>query len=320
MTPRVDAAEGMSVTVVIPTLNRHRALARALASVLAQQIPDGADTLDVVVVDNSVDHDASAVVAGLAAGARLPVTYLSVPQPGVATARNAGVAAASGRWVAFLDDDEEAPPGWLGALAGVARGGGFDAVFGPIRAAAESGEELGPMAAYFSRSLARQDGADITGEAAYLGTNNSMFRRAALLSVEGPFEPSLNSVGGEDSLLLQRLVMAGRRLGWSAGAGITEWVPPRRTSWAYIRKRKFLSGQIRTFVNTMVVPPRRRAVLLWMAVGAVQVAAAGTGALLLLPIRRAASRQLSATVFGGLGKLFWMRRFRPSLYGHGLVS
>lgn len=308
------------ISVVIPTLNRHRALARALASLAGQRdLPPG-DDFEVVVVDNSTDANARALVAEISADAAVPIRYSTVPEPGVASARNAGVAAAAGDWIAFLDDDETAGPTWLATLLEVARETGADAVFGPVGAKPEDGGELGPMEAYFSRRLECPDRAEITEAAAYLGTNNSMFSRAACLSVAGPFEPRLNSVGGEDSLLLRRLVMAGRRFAWASEAGITEWVPARRMTWAYIRKRKFLSGQIRTFVNAMVEPPRPKDVALWMMVGAVQAALAGAVAMAVLPFRRPAAYRFGATAWGGLGKVFWMSRFRPTLYGTGLVS
>ena len=50
------------------------------------------------------------------------------------------------------------------------------------------------------------------------GANNSMFSRALCLSDGAPFEESLNEIGGEDSLLLERLTMRGLRFAWAARA------------------------------------------------------------------------------------------------------
>lgn len=311
----------MRVSVVIPTLNRHAALARALASVIGQRLPQDARA-EIVVVDNSPDGNAAGLVAGISSGAGpdRPVRYLRVPRPGVASARNAGIAAARGDWIAFIDDDEEAAPGWLAALIALARRGGADAVFGPVRARAEEGREIGPFAAYFSRRVVAADGQDVTDRHAYLGTNNSMFSAACCASVAGPFEERLNSIGGEDSLFLRRLVLDGRRFAWAAGAEITEWVPPRRLTWTYVRRRRFLSGQIRTFVHEMAHPRRRLDVARWMLVGAVQAVSSGALSLALRPFHESASRHHLVTAWGGLGKVFWMARFRGSLYGAGLVS
>ena len=311
-------SEPVTVSVVVPTLNRHAALARALASLQAQALPEDVRA-EIVVVDNSADGNAAAIVRAAAQAGPLPVRALNVTRPGVASARNAGVAAAAGAWIAFLDDDEEAGPGWLAALLSAARATGADAAFGPVAARAETGE-LGAFARYFSRPVAAATGTDITHLAAYLGTNNSLFSREACRAVPGPFALALDQVGGEDSLFLSTLARDGRRFVWSAQAGIIEWVPPRRLTWDYVRRRRFLSGQIRTFVHAMATPPRRHEVARWMAIGAVQAVLAAGAALAARPFRREAAERFAATAYGGLGKVLWMRRFRPRLYGSGLVS
>jgi glycosyltransferase involved in cell wall biosynthesis len=88
------------VSVVIPTCDRPDALAEALESVRAQTVDD----YEIVVVDDaSGDAEAVAEAVRRAAGARL----LRSHRPGGgAAARNRGVAAARGRLVAFLDDDD----------------------------------------------------------------------------------------------------------------------------------------------------------------------------------------------------------------------
>lgn len=165
------------VTVVIPTLDRPECLRRALASVLSQT---GLDefALEIVVVDNSRSGGAMAGLAGDA------VRWVHAPNPGVANARNAGVKAARGRWVAFLDDEEASPRG-LAPLLAVARRTGADAVFGPIEGRAEGGREIGAFSPYFSRRIDRADGADVTALAAYLGANNSLFDRARCFACAG---------------------------------------------------------------------------------------------------------------------------------------
>ncbi len=315
----MSGTEPLTVSVVIPTLNRHRALARALSSVLAQNLPPGRRA-EIVVVDNSVDGNARPVVEAASVGAAMPIRYVPMPRPGIATARNAGIAAAEGAWIAFLDDDETAGPDWLGSLLGVAERGGYDAAFGPVSARAEEGDEIGPFEAYFARGVTAADGTDVTRFSAYLGTNNSMFAAALCKVPGGPFEERLNSIGGEDSLFLHRLAWEGRRFGWSAGAKVTEWVPPRRLDWAYVRRRRFLSGQIRTFVHDMARPRSRVSVLRWMCVGVAQTVVSGTLSLVLKPINPPAARHHRIAACGGLGKVLWMPRFRGSLYGTGLVS
>jgi succinoglycan biosynthesis protein ExoM len=308
-----------TVTVVTPTMNRPEPLRRALLSLIAQELPDDI-AMDVVVVDNSSDSNARGIVGDVAAQAPFSIHYIPEPRPGVATARNAGVAAAGGDFIAFLDDDEEASSGWLAAMVSCARRSGAAACFGPIEARAEEGAEIGPFAAYFSRGWSMPDVTDITNRAAYLGTNNAMLARGALAAINGPFDESLNRSGGEDSLLLQQIVSRGGRLAWCSQGDVIEWVPGRRLNWAYVKRRKFLSGQIRTFVLGMLDPPRHVAMLFWMAAGTVQLTVYGVAAFILRLGGSQRAARFSATAWGGLGKVLWMKRFRPGLYGEGLVS
>ncbi|NLH15550.1 MAG: glycosyltransferase family 2 protein [Phycisphaerae bacterium] len=89
------------VSVVIPAWNVELFIARAIDSALAQTRPP--DEI-IVVDDGSTDG-----TADIARGYGDRVRYLHQPQTGAAEARNRGIAEASGRWVAFLDADDE----WL---------------------------------------------------------------------------------------------------------------------------------------------------------------------------------------------------------------
>jgi glycosyltransferase involved in cell wall biosynthesis len=307
------------VTVVIPTLNRPAPLSRALQSILRQSLPSDVE-VEVVVVDNSPDGSAREIVENYRSLHGHHINYVQEIQTGVASARNRGVRTASGRWIAFLDDDEEAREDWIKELVTVARTTNADAIFGPIDAKSEGSTNIGGFERYFSRRIPRTDGADITDLMAYLGTNNSMFDRARCLSEAAPFDVDLNSSGGEDSLLLKKLADKNRRFAWAAKARVVEWVPDRRLSWDYVRKRKFLSGQIRVLVLHKLRPPKWLNVAAWMAVGLVQFTIAGAATLILRPLDKARSERASVICYAGLGKMFWMPKFRLALYGSGLVS
>jgi glycosyltransferase involved in cell wall biosynthesis len=89
------------VTVLIPTFNRAHLLARAIRSVLSQSYR----ALEVLIVDDGSTDDSRAVVADLArADGR--VRYLHQENRGVSGARNTGLRAASGDFLAFLDSDD----------------------------------------------------------------------------------------------------------------------------------------------------------------------------------------------------------------------
>ncbi len=87
------------VSVIIPTYNRAAWVTEAVASVLAQSYQD----FEVLVVD---DGSTDATLEALAPVLR-QITLLRAPaRRGVAAARNLGIAAARGEWLAFLDSDD----------------------------------------------------------------------------------------------------------------------------------------------------------------------------------------------------------------------
>jgi glycosyltransferase involved in cell wall biosynthesis len=99
-----------AVSVIIPAYNRCHTLGRALDSVFAQ---DFADFEIIVVDDGSTDN-----TSGLPQlhTSRRPVNLIFLSQNGgVSHARNCGVKAAQGNWIAFLDSDDEWLPNKLSA-------------------------------------------------------------------------------------------------------------------------------------------------------------------------------------------------------------
>jgi succinoglycan biosynthesis protein ExoM len=307
------------VSIVIPTLNRAKPLRRALESLNQQLIPSDVE-LEIIIVDNSADQTAKDVVAEAKEQISANITYISEPVAGIANARNAGVAAASGKWIAFLDDDEEASPQWIAEHIASLRQTLADASFGPVEARADNGVLTPAFKDFFSRQITGDNQSDITPLAALLGTNNSVFNRANCFDKAKVFDPSLNDVGGEDSLLLKQLVDAGKRFAWSSKANVTEWVPDKRVNWHYVRRRRFLSGQIRTFVYHKLTPPVWRSIIFWMGIGAAQCLVETFRMLAFYPINREKSQIARSKAWGGLGKVLWGKRFRPKLYGAGLVS
>ena len=120
------------VSVIIPLHNGARHLADALASVAAQTYPQ----VDCLVVDDG-STDGSGRIARAAPGVR----YIHQPNAGVAVARNTGLAAARGDYVAFLDQDDRFHPEKLArqvsALAGAA---GADICFVREQVVCEDGQ------------------------------------------------------------------------------------------------------------------------------------------------------------------------------------
>jgi glycosyltransferase involved in cell wall biosynthesis len=114
-------AELPEVTVVIPTRDRWRFLRRALDVALRQEDVQA----EVVVVDDGSTDETPRRLAELH-DPRVRVVRVDDGR-GVGAARNAGIAAASGEWIAFLDDDDIWSPRKLRTQLDALRtvGGGF---------------------------------------------------------------------------------------------------------------------------------------------------------------------------------------------------
>lgn len=90
-------------SVIVPVYNRAHLLVRTLKSVLEQTFQD----FEIIVVDDGSSDDPGAAVAALADDR---IRFLRQENRGGGAARNAGIDAAKGRFVAFLDSDDEFVP------------------------------------------------------------------------------------------------------------------------------------------------------------------------------------------------------------------
>ena len=114
MEPRVrSAGKENLVSVVIPTYNRATELPSAIESVLGQTYP----SVEVIIVDDGSTDGTEALIQ-----TRFPrVRYLRQSNRGPAAARNAGIKAASGPYIAFLDSDDRWMPQKLERQIGLLR-------------------------------------------------------------------------------------------------------------------------------------------------------------------------------------------------------
>jgi glycosyltransferase involved in cell wall biosynthesis len=199
-----------AVTVVVPTRGRAAYLEVTLDSLLRQRTRT---PHEILVVDDGAT-DATRDVA-----TRAGVRCLSHDRPrSLNAARNTGIRESRSPLVAFVDDDVEAPPGWLDALvAGAERHAQAEAFGGPIRARFE-----GPA----PRGCGREDppittldlgSADTEAETVW-GANLAV-RRSAVDRI-GYFDERIVRPHGDEEEWLERLRAAGGRIVYLAEAGL----------------------------------------------------------------------------------------------------
>ncbi|SDT29157.1 Glycosyltransferase like family 2 [Streptomyces sp. TLI_053] len=236
-----------TVTVVVCTRGRTTLLGDSLRALLRTDHP----ATEILVVDNAPEDDSTErLVRGLAPGR---LRYLREPVPGLARARNRGLAAAHGEIVAFTDDDTLADPGWAGALAAAFRADPRIACVTGLVVPAELDTEaqaLFERYCGFGKGFAprdwsrRADAADplFPFAAGRFGTGANMAFRTATLRRLGGFDPATGAGtptrGGEDLLAFLGVLAAGHTLAYRPEAVV--WHRHRRT-------RTELEAQIRGF-------------------------------------------------------------------------
>jgi receptor protein-tyrosine kinase len=100
----------VKISVCIATYRRQKHLAALLEDLVHQElVPD-----EVIVVDRDAGASAQAVIeARRSQGCPWPIVYKVQPGHEVSRIRYRVVRVAQGEWLAFIDDDERAPPAWL---------------------------------------------------------------------------------------------------------------------------------------------------------------------------------------------------------------
>lgn len=228
----------MDISICIATYRRPDRL-RALLGDLSQQqrLPQ-----DVVVVDNDAAGSARATVEhARAAGAPFPIRYDVQRRKNVSLTRNRTVALATGDWLAFLDDDERAPPAWLAQLADAAARLDADGVLGPVEPVLPADAPEWVRRGHFYQWARMKTGTVVPLNQLRFG---NVLLSAAVLKPQRPvFDPGYGLTGGEDGDLLTRLAQAGARLVWCDEAAVTEPVEAARLSLRWLLLRALRGGQ-----------------------------------------------------------------------------
>ena len=108
------------VSVVIPVYNAEKTVARALKSVLSSDCKN----LEAIVVYRDGGDNTLEAVKSVADGRVKIVRQESPTGPG--GARNLGIAASSGDWIAFAESDDFVPPNFYSTLLAGAKSLGCD--------------------------------------------------------------------------------------------------------------------------------------------------------------------------------------------------
>jgi hypothetical protein len=176
-----EVREGPRVSVIVRTRDRPRLLAEALDSLAAGEYRRA----EVVLVNDGGEPPA------VPAGFPLPVVRLDLAQNrGRAGAAEAGVAAATGDFVAFLDDDDLAAPEHLATLAGMVAGSGVRVAYTDAAVALYELDAEGWTCRERRLPYSRDFDPDVLRVDNYIPFNTLLIERSLFAEV-GPFDPSL---------------------------------------------------------------------------------------------------------------------------------
>ncbi len=208
------------VSVVIPTYNRAQYVTKAIESVLAQTYTD----YEIIIVDDGSTDDTPVVLRAYAD--RIRVVHQE--NAGPSAARNAGIQAARGRWVAFLDSDDEWRPGKLAVqMADLTRHPEWCAHFTNVLFVVP---DRAPVSLFDIRGFVPPSAAENVLERPLVGVLDDeivilsafIARRETLLEA-GPFDPRLHVA--EDRDLLMRVALGGP-WGYRGGELVTYYRRP----------------------------------------------------------------------------------------------
>jgi glycosyltransferase involved in cell wall biosynthesis len=99
------------ISVIICTYNRSEYLTKAIQSLIDQHTSK--DKYEIIIVDNCSTDSTKGVVEQFSNEGKSNIRYIYEPNLGLSFARNTGWCNAKGKYVAYLDDDAIACPGWL---------------------------------------------------------------------------------------------------------------------------------------------------------------------------------------------------------------
>jgi GT2 family glycosyltransferase len=226
---------------VIATFGDAPCLGAVLAKLRIQTLKD----FEVLIVDNNSrqkwPQDLLAAVPG---------KVQHEPSLGLSAARNTGLMAASGKYVAFLDDDALPEPNWFERLvSGIEK---YNAVGcgGSVKLIVDKSNRYGNILVVrrlLSELVYNQIDIPKLREDQYIVGANMCFRREALIAVGG-FDVHFGRVGrnllsSEELDLCRRLQLAGEIISFVADAVVQHQIASSRLELGYILSRAYWQGR-----------------------------------------------------------------------------
>lgn len=163
----------MDISVILPTYNNGKYIERAVNSVINQEVEE----LELIVINDGSTDNSAEILEDLA-GKHSCIRVITQENRGVSAARNAGLDAASGEFVAFLDGDDTFRPDAIEEMLFLAGQWEADLVVGEFRRIQSFGESILKNSRLLSQKVIIQR--DDVGFINSFSVCNKMFRRSII--------------------------------------------------------------------------------------------------------------------------------------------
>lgn len=246
----------MLISVILPTKDRGPDIDLTLDALLAQDLAAG--DYEVLVVDNASSEANARALRGWCDRHPDALRYVHEPTPGLNRARNAGIAAATGAVIAFLDDDAVPSSDWLTQLLRV-----FEdrprtwAVGGRIRSQFTSAPPpwLDERFAVYLSDFDRGEAPLVLRYDDYPRGANMAFRRQAFERC-GPFAPCLDRRGdlllsNGDIEMCYRVEQSGHEVVYAPEAAVQHLIRGDRLSHDWFARRAYWQGRSQALFERM---------------------------------------------------------------------
>jgi len=224
------------VSVVVCTYNRAEYLRRTLESLVIQNC-SGKFSYEILVVDNASTDCTKDVVEQVAGNSKVRVRYVIAEKPGLANARNKGVAESRGEWIVCFDDDQLAEPNWLYELLRVAWETGCHCVGGKRLLDLPEKEMIG-LGLVARQILGEHDQGEWTRKCSGLigdyPCDANVIRSRKLHEAVQKFSTSWPR-GGQDEDYSRRVVAAGFAMWYAPESVVYHMVPQDRLTTQYFK-------------------------------------------------------------------------------------
>src|SRR5262245_16103709 len=244
------------ISVVVCTRNRAALLRGALAS-LYDLATEDEFTYEIVVVDSESTDETRQVIVAAARESKHPLRGISEREPAIVAARNRGITAAQGRWIAFFDDDELADWHWLAELYRGAIEKQCRVVGGSVQLALPEGcqRKLHPSVQLLLGETIGSDLPQPYSDRLLPARGNWMIERSVLDEV-GKFGATIEG-RGEELELFARIERAGIDAWYIPTAIVHHLMPDERLENGYLLKLAKSRGRCEAAYKRAVLGPIR---------------------------------------------------------------